>query len=303
MTGRVASGRLRRPAGAPSLRERLTRPRAVDQPDPITRATAYALLTIAVVIFVTPFLFIIASSFKEGRSLFQYPPQWIPNPWYFGNYEKLLFNSPFPRWMANTLFVAGTVTVLKLFIDSAAGYAFAKMQITGKNALFVVMIACLMIPFGAVAIPLYFFANSLGIINTYWALILPPLANPIGIFLMRQFIEGLPKDLENAARLDGVSEFGIYRRIILPLVKPGLVVLAVITFTDLYMSFFWPLIAIRSQELLVLTTGVSSLRTYGMTNYGLWSAAAVMALVPIAIFFFLLQKQFLARSTAGALKQ
>jgi multiple sugar transport system permease protein len=303
VTGGVTSGRVRQTARAPSLVARLTRPRGVDQPNPISRAAAYVLLTIAVVIFVTPFLFVIQSSFKEGRSLFQYPPQWIPDPWYFGNYEKLLFNSPFPRWLANTLLVAGTVTVLKLFIDSAAGYAFAKMQITGKNALFVVMIACLMIPFGAVSIPLYSFANSLGITNTYWALILPPLANPIGIFLMRQFIEGLPKDLENAARLDGVSEFGIYRRIVLPLVKPGLVVLAVITFTDLYMSFFWPLIAVRSQELQVLTTGVSSLRTYGMTNYGLWSAAAVMALVPIAIFFFVLQKQFLARSIAGALKQ
>jgi ABC-type glycerol-3-phosphate transport system permease component len=275
----------------------------VDQPNAIVRAASYTLLTIAAVILVTPFFFIVSSSFKPSASLFQYPPQWIPNPVYVGNYERLLFHSAFLRWMANTMFVASTVTVLKLFIDSAAGYAFAKLQVTGKNALFLVMIACLMVPFGAVAIPLYFFANSLGIINTYWALILPPLANPIGIFLMRQFIQGLPKDLENAARLDGVSEFGIYWRIVLPLVKPGLVVLAVITFTDIYQSFFWPLIAVRSQDLLMLTTGVASLRTYGAVNYGVWSAAAVMALVPIAIFFFALQKQFLARSIAGALTQ
>jgi multiple sugar transport system permease protein len=303
MTATAGSRRGDHPPQVPGLWTRLTRSGTVGRPSPLTRAASYALLTAAVVIFVTPFLFIVASSFKEGRSLFQYPPEWIPDPIYTGNYEKLLFRSPFPRWLLNTLFVAGTVTTLKIFIDSLAGYAFAKMQITGKNVLFVVMIACLMIPFGAISIPLYFFADALGITNSYWALILPPLANPIGIFLMRQFIEGLPRDLENAARLDGVSEFGIYWRIVLPLLKPGLVVLAVITFTDQYMSFFWPLISIRSQDLQVLTTGVSSLRTYGMTDYGLWSAAAVMAMVPIAIFFFLLQKQFLARSIAGALKQ
>ncbi len=120
---------------------------------------------------------------------------------------------------------------------------------------------------------------------------------------MRQFILGLPKDLENAARLDGVSEFGIYRRIILPLIKPGLVVLAVIIFTDQFMSFIWPLIATSSDDLQVLTVGVAALRSHGGADYGLWSAAAVMSLVPIGIFFFVLQRQFLARSLAGALKQ
>jgi multiple sugar transport system permease protein len=120
---------------------------------------------------------------------------------------------------------------------------------------------------------------------------------------MRQFILALPRDLENAARLDGVSEFGIYRRIILPLIKPGLVVLAVIVFTEQFMSFVWPLVATQSEDLLLLTTGVAGLRARGGVNYGLWSAAAVMAIVPIAVFFFLLQRQFLARSLAGALKQ
>src|SRR5262249_17513315 len=149
----------------------------------------------------------------------------------------------------------------------------------------------LMVPFGVLIVPLWEIVHALGITNTYLALILPALANPLGAFLMRQFILGLPKDLENAARLDGVSEWGIYWRIVLPLVKPGLVVLPVIIFTDQFMSFIWPLVSTSSDDLQVLTVGLASFRAKGGVNYGLWSAAAVMSLVPIAIFFFLLQRQ------------
>ena len=166
------------------------------------------------------------------------------------------------------------------------------------------MLTLLMVPLGALIVPLWSLDPTLAMItNTYLALILPPLANPLGVFLMRQFILGLPSDLVNAGRLDGLSEFAIYRQIVLPLIKPGLVVLAVIIFTDQFMSFIWPLIATTSDDLQLLTVGVAALRAHGGANYGLWSAAAVMSLVPIGIFFFALQRQFLARSLAGALKQ
>jgi ABC-type glycerol-3-phosphate transport system permease component len=184
-----------------------------------------------------------------------------------------------------------------------AGYALAKIEITGKRVIFMLMLILLMVPIGALIVPLWSLVSSLGLTNTYLALILPPLANPLGAILMRQFILGLPRDLENAARLDGLSEFAIYWRIVLPLIKPGLVVLAVIIFTDQFMSFIWPLIATTSDDLQVLTVGVAALRAHGGANYGLWSASAVMSLVPISIFFFVLQRQFLARSLAGALKQ
>jgi ABC-type glycerol-3-phosphate transport system permease component len=190
-----------------------------------------------------------------------------------------------------------------VFIDSMAGYALAKIDMTGKRGLFLLLLILLMVPTGALIVPLWTIISALGLTNTYLALILPPLANPLGAILMRQFILSLPNDLENAARLDGLSEFAIYWRIVLPLIKPGLVVLAVIVFTDQFMSFIWPLIATTSDDLQVLTVGVASLRSHGGANYGLWSAAAVMSLVPVAIFFFVLQRQFLARSLAGALKQ
>jgi ABC-type glycerol-3-phosphate transport system permease component len=263
----------------------------------------HCVLALVTFILVAPFYYVFLASLKNATEIFSYPPKLLPIPPYFGNYEKLLWDTGFLRWMFNTLFVAGSVTTLKIFLDSMAGYALAKIEITGKRAIFMLMLILLMVPIGALIVPLWSLVSSLGLTNTYLALILPPLANPLGAILMRQFILGLPRDLENAARLDGLSEFAIYWRIVLPLIKPGLVVLAVIIFTDQFMSFIWPLIATTSDDLQVLTVGVAALRAHGGANYGLWSASAVMSLVPISIFFFVLQRQFLARSLAGALKQ
>lgn len=266
----------------------------------LARHLALAAITF---VMVAPFYYVFLASLKDANEIFGYPPKLLPIPPYLGNYEKLLFDTGFLRWMFNTLFVAGSVTVLKLFLDSMAGYALAKIAMTGRRVIFLVMVTLLMVPMSALIVPLWSLVSSMGLTNTYLALILPPLANPLGAILMRQFILGLPKDLENAARLDGVSEFGIYWRIVLPLIKPGLVVLAVIIFTDQFMSFIWPMIATTSDDLQVLTVGVAALRSHGGANYGLWSASAVMSLIPIAVFFFILQRQFLARSLAGALKQ
>jgi ABC-type glycerol-3-phosphate transport system permease component len=278
-------------------------PRASSRTSRTERAFTHGVLIIVAITLVAPFFFVLSASLKDSGSLFAYPPQWLPIPPYLGNYQHVLFETSFPRWMANTIFVAGIVTVIKVFLDSMAGYALAKLEFTGKRLIFLLMLILLMVPFGVILIPLWTIAHELHITNTYLVLILPPLANPLGVFLMRQFILALPGDLENAARLDGVSEFGIYRRIILPLVKPGLVVLAVIVFTEQFMSFLWPLVATQDDELQVLTTGVASFRNRGGVDYGLWSAAAVMSLIPIAVFFFALQRQFLARNLAGALKQ
>lgn len=267
-----------------------------------TRLLNHAVMILTVLLLAAPFYFIINASLKDSGGLFQFPPRWIPLPPYTGNYERLLFDSGFVRWTINTLIVAGSVTVIKIFLDSMAGYALATMEFTGKRVVFALMLILLMVPIGVLIVPLWAISYRFGLLDTYWALILPPLANPLGVFLMRQFILALPKDLENAARLDGTSEFGIYWRIVLPLLKPGLVVLAIITFTDQFLSFIWPLVATQSSDMQTLTVGVASLRSRAGINYGLWSAASVMSMVPMAIFFFALQRQFHARSLAGALK-
>jgi multiple sugar transport system permease protein len=263
----------------------------------------HVILAIATLVFVIPFYFVILSSVKNNNQIFSYPPKLLPFPVYWGNFHELLFQTQFLRWMLNTLIVAGSVAAIKVVIDSMAGYALAKLQITGSRVIFVVMLILLMVPLSALIVPLWTLIRTLGLLNTYWALILPALANPLGVFLMRQFILGLPSDLMNAARLDGLSEFTIYRRVVLPLIKPGLVVLAVIIFTDQYISFIWPLIATTSNNMELLTVGVANLHARGGVDFGLWSASAVMSLVPIAIVFFALQRQFLSRSLAGALKQ
>ena len=299
----MAASSALRPRGKTTTGSAPDAARAAQRRVMMERTLTHLVLIAAAVACAAPFFYVIAASLKDQGALFHYPPVWVQIPPSLENYQRLLFGSGFPRWMLNTLVVATTVTTAKLFLDSMAGYALAKLEFTGRRVVFLLMIMLLMVPLAALLIPLWSIAHNLHITNTYLALMLPPLANPLGVFLMRQFILGLPKDLENAARLEGVSEFGIYWRIILPLVKPGLVVLAVIIFTDQFMSFVWPLVAATNDDLLVLTVGVASLRAKGGVNFGLWSAAAVLSLLPIAIFFFALQRQFLARSTAGALKQ
>lgn len=264
---------------------------------------SYVVVIIACVVTIGPFLYLIPTSLKSSGSLFSYPPEWITLHPYWRNYTHLLFDSGFLRWLANTIFVAGAVTAAKVFMDSMAGYAFAKLRFHGKRPLFGLILMTIMVPFAAIFIPLFFLVRDLGMLDTYWALILPPLANPIGIFLMRGFIQGLPNDLENAARLDGSSELRIYWEVILPLVKPGLVVLAVLTFLVQYTSFLWPLVAIQSDSLKVVTVGLASQRGIQVVDYGLLSAGSLMALIPIVLFFIVLQRFFIAGSLAGALKQ
>jgi ABC-type glycerol-3-phosphate transport system permease component len=291
---------VRRGAAGPGLAMEARRARRRRRLGSVGRHAALALATL---VFVVPFYYVILASVKNNSQIFSYPPKLLPFPVYIGNFKQLLFHTQYLRWMLNTLFVAGSVAVLKVFMDSMAGYALAKLQITGSRIIFVLMLILLMVPLSALIVPLWTLIRMFGLLDTYWALILPALANPLGVFLMRQFILGLPSDLMNAARLDGLSEFTIYRRIVLPLIKPGLVVLEVIIFTDQYISFIWPLVATTSNNMEMLTVGVANLHARGGVNFGLWSASAVMSLVPIAIVFFALQRQFLSRSLAGALKQ
>jgi len=266
-------------------------------------AASYLILGIACVVAILPFLYILSLSFKQSTAMVTYPPQWIPNPPYYGNYITLLFQKPFVRWGLNTFIVAGTVTLIKLFLDSLSGYAFAKMEFPFKEQIFVFLLSTLMIPFAATLIPSYLIVRGLGMHNTYWGLILPGLASPIGIFMMRQFIETLPDDLENAARLDGCSEFQIYRQIILPIIKPALAVLGIFTFMMQWQSFVWPLVIVTKDEMRVLTTGLASLKGQWVTDWGVIAAGSVMMMLPITLVFIFFQRYFIQASIAGALKE
>lgn len=263
----------------------------------------YAVLTASSLAAVVPFVYVVAAAFKDSAALFSYPPELVAWPPYLGNFTALVTEHPFGRWLLNTVVVVLTITVAKLLIDSLAGYAFAKLDFPGKEPLFVALIATLMVPFAAIMMPLLQMMQGAGLVDTYWALILPPLANPIGIFLMRQFIEGLPSDLDNAARMDGCSELAIFRHVVLPLTKPALTVLAVLHLLNQWNSFLWPLVVTRSQDMQVLTVGIASLKGLLRADWGLIAAGALLSMVPLVMLFVLFQRYFVAASLFGAVKE
>jgi multiple sugar transport system permease protein len=252
---------------------------------------------------VVPFVYVLLASLRHSRALYVYPPQWIPDPLYFGNYGHIFRDTLFARWTVNTVFVAGTVAFAKMLLDSMAGYALARLTFVGRGVIGAVMLACVMVPIGVLIIPLFFMVRSLHLLNTYWALLLPPLANPVGVFMMRAYIRAVPEEIEHAARLDGCSAFGIYWRMVLPLVRPGLFVVGLYTFVLQYTNFVWPLVVISDEHKFMLTNGLATLRsTFFLRDWGLISAASVLAMIPITAIFIALQRYFVGSSAAGALK-
>ena len=182
---------------------------------------AYSLLIIWAALSLMPLYWMVSVSFSRVVTLLKMPPDLIPNPLTIENYTRLLTNSMLPRWLLNSLVVAGVSTLISLFVSSYYGYIFAKKKFPGNRILFWLVLSTLMVPFQTLAIPIFLMFRDLGLLNSYWALIIPGLFSPFGVFLMRQSIKTLPSALLDAAKIDGCSEFGIYWRIILPLSKPG----------------------------------------------------------------------------------
>jgi len=261
-----------------------------------------ALLAFAVVA-VAPFLYVLSSSLKQSKVLFDYPPHWIPTSPYLGSYERLLFEYPFVRWVANTVFVAGTVTAIKLLIDSMAAYALARMEFAGRRLVIGLMGAAIMIPPALLIIPLFFLVRDAGLLDTYWALILPALANPVGVFILWAFIRGVPVELEDAARMDDASPWQVYRHVILPAIRPGLVIVASYVFLVQYVDFVWPLVATQSDSKLLVSTGLATLKPRTINvDWGLASAASVLSMVPVTLVFLAFQRRLVGGSLAAGLK-
>ncbi|MFN0154004.1 MAG: carbohydrate ABC transporter permease [Gaiella sp.] len=269
---------------------------------------SYLVLAVFAVIAIGPFLYLLSPSFRQSFELFSYPPQWIPDSFYTGNFATILNETSYLRWGLNTLIFATAVTLITLVIDTLAGYAFARLRFPGRTALFVLILATLMIPTAVLIAPLYIIVSNLpgwthSGINTYPAMIIPMVASPLGVFMMRQFISTLPEALVEAARLDGASEWQIFRKIVLPLMKPAIVVLGIFTFMFQWVNFLWPLVITTTDNMKTLTVGVASLQGQFVTDWGVISAAAVMTMVPVIVIFLLFQRWFVQASMAGALKQ
>ncbi len=231
------------------------------------------------------------------------PPDLLPIHASIENFARLFSRAKdYPRWMGNSLLVSGAITAFHLVFDTLAGYAFAKKQFPGRTLLFWLILSTLMIPSQVTLVPLYIVTRQLGLINSLWAVILPGTASVFGIFLMRQYIQTLPRELEEAARMDGCSELGVFWRIIVPLSRPALAALAIFTFVRVWNDFLWPLVVLQKSPNFTLVVGVASLQGEFSTDYGIIFAGAALAALPMIAFFLVFQRYFIEGVRMGAVK-
>lgn len=252
-----------------------------------------------------PIAWMVYASFKTTTEIFMFPPWLPPAQWSFDNYHSLLTGWAYPFWYINSLVYAAIVTVFVLFFCSLAGFAFAKYAFRAKNILFVLLIGSTMIPFQLILIPLFVLMSRIDWVNHPYSMIIPWVAPAFGIFLMRQYIQAVPSELMESARIDGASEVRIYAQIIVPLVRPGLTTLAILTFLGSWNSYIWPLMVLRGNEVITLPVGIATMAsqvTGSAQPYGEMMAAATMVSVPVIALFIVLQRHFIAGLTIGAVK-
>jgi multiple sugar transport system permease protein len=257
-----------------------------------SRTVAYVALILGSLWALFPFLWMISTSLKSDQQVLIYPPVWFPNPPVWGNYSTVMQLLPFGRFLFNTAIVAITVTILELITSSLAGYAFARLRFPGRDKLFLLYLGTLMIPGQVTIIPNFLLMSWLGWVDSYAALIIPASFSAFGTFLLRQFFMSIPPELEQAARVDGCSFFGIYRRIIIPLSGPALATLAVFAFMTQWNAFLWPLIVTNKEMMRTLTVGIRYFGDDAPGQFNYLMAGTVMSIIPILALFLALQRYF-----------
>lgn len=263
----------------------------------------YVALGITAVAVMMPYLWMISTSLKDKGEIFSYPPAWIPQVWRVQNYVDAWNAAPFGRYFLNSLFIAGAVTVGQLITCSLAAFAFARMNFKGKNVLFALFLSTTMISTQVTLVPSYLVLKSLNWLDSYQGLIVPFLASAFGIFMLRQHFMTLPRDLEDAAKLDGCGRLRFLWEVALPLSKPILASLALFAFMGNWNSYLWPLIVTTSREMRTLQIGLRYFVSQeGGTQWGLFMAATVFVSLPVVIFYFVVQKSFVEGIAATGLK-
>jgi multiple sugar transport system permease protein len=268
----------------------------------IGRLLLYLLLVSSSILMIIPFYWSVVTSLKLEKNVFLTPPQWWPDPLSLQAYQQVLTRIPFPRYFLNSILVAVAITVGHVFFDTLAAYAFAKLKFPGRDKIFFLMLLGLMVPFQVNLIPLYRIMSMFHWVDSYAALVIPSLTSIFGIFLMRQFLLNIPDDLIDSARIDGCGEFGVFRRIILPLILPGVATLIIFTFMGAWNDFLWPRIVTSSEQLFTLPVGLAQLQMKNTSNEAQIMAGTVLTALPMILVFLVLQRQFIAGMTAGAVK-
>jgi multiple sugar transport system permease protein len=258
----------------------------------LARIAIYTVLTIFALLFLLPLFWMLSTSFKPKAEWFTRELYWIPRTFTTRNYELLLNNpsTPIFRWFFNSLVVATIFTVLTLIIDSLAAYAYARMEFPGRKQLFALLLATLFMPGIMFLVPNFLTIYRLGLLNNYIGVIIPGLAGVFGVFFLRQFFETIPRDIEESAQIDGASPFQIFVRIALPLAKPALATLGIITFLASWNDFLWPLLILKDRALQTLPPGLRTLQGAYTSEYGQMMAGAVIAAVPVLVLYIILQR-------------
>jgi len=263
----------------------------------------HAVMIVCCILFIFPFLWMALTSFKTPQEIFQWPPRMFPKEWSLSNYQEVLTAVPLLRMLLNSLFIAVTVTAGTLLFSSLAAYSFARLRFKGKDLLFSMYLGTMMVPLMVTLIPTFVIMRKLGMVDTYYALIVPGFfGNAFGTFLLRQFFMTIPRQLDEAARIDGCGYFGIYSRILLPLMKPALASLFIFTFMGVWNDFLWPLVVIQTESVKTITLGLASFQGLYTTKYHLLMAAAMISVLPVMVAYISSQRYFIEGITLTGLK-
>lgn len=255
----------------------------------IVLSVAATVIALAVLM---PIIWMVFASLRPDSDIIRFPPTIFPREWSLDSYVQVFTQIPFARLYANTVAFAGIVTVASLLFDSMAGYALSRLQFRGSGIVFIVVLVMLMMPIQVTLVPLYDLMRHLGLVNTLPGLIIPRLSNAFGIFFMRQFFLSLPRDLEDAGRIDGASEFKIFSRLVMPLARPALMTLGLFQFQGNWNDLIWPLVMTNTIEDGTLPAGLALFAGQNSTQYSLIMAGSVLALLPIVAMFLVVQRSF-----------
>ncbi len=268
-----------------------------------TRWLLFAAVLALTLIVLLPVIVIVFTAFKPAAEINAYPPTLVPGTWTLANFVRIFSDLPFARLFLNSFVFAGGVTLFALVFDSLAAYALARLDFRGNRVLLIAIVASLMIPFQATLIPIYQLVGDLGWVNTFAGLIIPRAADAFGIFFLRQFFVSLPRDLDNAARIDGASEWRVFRSIVLPNAMPALLTLAIFTFVNNWNDLLWPLVFTTSPDMGTITSGLTLLTgPSGIIPYGTMMAGSLIAVLPLAIMFLIVQRRFIESVATTGLK-
>lgn len=263
----------------------------------------YALIIALALFCLLPILWVTISSFKSGAELFRYPPTLFPQEFTFENYITALNKANFVLFFKNSFFVAIISTLLTVVINTMAGYAFSKYRFRGDTAIFMFFICTLMLPLEVLMIPIFQMIQKVGFYNNFLGLIIPPAATPMGVFIVRQYFFSVPNELMEAARIDGASETHIFLRLMLPLAKPVMSVLAIFSFMWRWNDYMWPLVVIRDPKLYTVQLALANYNGEYSVDWNSLLAMSVVSMVPVLVIFLIFQKQFISGMVTAGMKE